>query len=169
MFGTPEVEPVFGSPPADREPSPTPGVRRKFGVLPTLCGWRARRAACTWSCRPQLCGGTCAQWSSGCRRSTGSPGVGWWAGDNFCRPQPWREGLPQGRSTQGGCWLPPGAVRAEDLGVAGGVLSWGCPGVPLGSVEGGSGLGVFAEARGHVAEACEGALLSMAPRCIGGS
>ena len=47
-------------------------------------------------------------------------------------------------------------MRAEDLGVAGGVLSWGCPGVPLGSVEGGSGLGVFAEARGHVAEACEG-------------
>ena len=90
-------------------------------------------------------------------------------GDNFCRPQPWREGLPQGRGSRGGCWLPPGAMRAEDSGVGGGVLSWGCPEAPLGSVEWGSGLGVFAEALGRVVEACEGALLSMAPRCIRGS
>lgn len=55
-----------------------------------LCGWQAQRAACTWSCRPQL-RGNCTQWSSGCRRSVGE---GW--GVNFCHPQCWREGLPQG-------------------------------------------------------------------------
>lgn len=81
-------------------------------------------------------------------------------GVNFCRPQCWKEGLPQGRRTRGGCWLPPGAVRAEDSGMAGGVLSWGCPGAPLDSVEGGSGLEGFAGALGHVVEApvgaCEG-------------
>lgn len=87
-------------------------------------------------------------------------------GNSHC-PQGWREGLPQGRGTRGGCWLPPSAVRAEDSGMAGGcpVLGVSCPGVSWGTTGicgKGSGLGVFAGAPGHVVEApggaCEGDL-----------
>ena len=133
MFGAPEVEPAFGSPPADQEPSPTLSVRREF-FISQLCGWRGLAGSLHLELSPvgslvepapsgpQVVGG-----------ERGALGVGGGVGDNFHRPQGWRKGLPQARGTWGGCWPPPSAVRAEDSGMAGGCpvlgVFWGTTGI----------------------------------------